>query len=125
MFDSKDSKTIGYHLFLLPQSGVLQEETQRIINELAEKFGGPKFDSHATLLAHIPAADETELVEKTKRLANMMRPFEIELGEIVRRKMPIFARCTGRRRLIPTWKSITSWPWKCLVSRMPTNTCLI
>ncbi len=49
---------------------------------LAEKYGGAKFEPHATLLARIPKADEAELVVKTKKLASMMEPFEIEPKEI-------------------------------------------
>lgn len=81
MFDPKDSKTVGYHLFFLP-SGKLFDSLQNTINRLAEKYGGMKFEPHITLLARITKADESELVAKTKKLASTMRPFEIEPKKI-------------------------------------------
>ncbi|MEK7663866.1 MAG: 2'-5' RNA ligase family protein [Patescibacteria group bacterium] len=77
MFDPKDSKTVGYHLFFLPE-GELFDNLQNTINQLAEKYGGMKFEPHVTLLARIPKANETELTAKTQKLAKMMKPFEIE-----------------------------------------------
>ncbi len=77
MFDPKESKTIGYHLFFLPE-GELFDNLQRTINELAQKYQGAKFEPHLTLLARIPKADEAELVAKTKQLAGTMKPFEVE-----------------------------------------------
>lgn len=81
MFDPKDDKTIGYHLFLLPQ-GELFNDLQSIINQLAEKYHGPKFDPHITFLARIPETHESELMRKTKEIASTMEPFEIELEEV-------------------------------------------
>lgn len=81
MFDPKSNETIGYHLFLLPQ-GELFDDLQNTINALAEKYDGVKFEPHATLLARISKADEAELVAKTKMLASMMEPFEIEPKEV-------------------------------------------
>jgi len=81
MFDPQDNKTIGYHLFFLPQ-GKLFDDLQNIINALAEKYDGVKFEPHATLLARIPKAEETDLIAKTKQLAGIMKPFEIEAKEI-------------------------------------------
>ena len=78
MFDSKESKTFGYHLFFLPE-GELFDNLQRTINELADKYNGPKFEPHVTLLSGIPNAPEAELVEKTRNLAVSMKPFNIEL----------------------------------------------
>lgn len=81
IFDPKDSKTIGYHLFFLP-SGELFDNLQSTINTLAEKYNGVKFEPHLTLLARIPKADEGELIAKTQRLAKMMASFEVELKKI-------------------------------------------
>lgn len=81
MFDPKDSKTIGYHIFLLPE-GELFDRLQTIINQLAEKYAGIKFEPHVTLLARIPKSNEDELTAKTQQLAASMQPFEIELKEI-------------------------------------------
>ena len=77
MFDPTDSKTIGHHLFFLPQEELF-DALQGIINTLAEKYNGTKFEPHVTLLARIPKADEAELVAKTKQLASVMEPFEVE-----------------------------------------------
>ena len=81
MFDPKDSNTIGYHLFFLP-SGKLFDDLQNIIDVLAEKYNGARFEPHLTLLARIPKADEKELIAETKKLAGTMKPFEIELKTV-------------------------------------------
>ena len=81
MFDPKDSKTIGYHVFFLP-SGELFNSLQNVINMLAQKYHGAKFEPHVTLLARIPKDNETELVKKSKNLANIMKPFKIKLKDI-------------------------------------------
>ena len=81
MFDPKESKTVGYHLFFLP-SGELFDSLQNIINVLADKYGGVKFEPHLTLLARIPKADEAELITKTQQLATTMSPFEVEPKEV-------------------------------------------
>jgi|SRR3989338_11067715 len=82
MFDPRESKTVGYHLFFLPE-GELFDNLQRTINELADKYQGAKFEPHLTLLARIPKADETELVTKTQQLASIMEPFEVEPKEVI------------------------------------------
>lgn len=82
MFDPTDSKTIGYHLFFLPE-GELFDNLQTTINALADKYQGAKFEPHLTLLARIPKADEAELVTKTKQLASMIEPFEVEPREVI------------------------------------------
>ena len=82
MFDPKDSKTIGYHLFFFPQ-GELFDTLQGVINTLAEKYNGAKLEPHVTLLARIPTADQAELVAKTKQLASTMEPFGVEPKEVV------------------------------------------
>lgn len=71
MFDPKDSKTVGYHLFFLPERELF-DSLQNAINTLAEKYGGAKFEPHITLLARIPKADEAELIAKTQQLASIM-----------------------------------------------------
>src|SRR5438105_2353445 len=81
MFDPKENKTVGYHLFFLPE-GELFEVLQNIINTLAEKYDGVKFEPHLTLLARIPKANEAELVAKTQKLAVTMQPFEVEPKEV-------------------------------------------
>lgn len=82
MFDPKESKTIGYHLFFLPE-GELFDSLQHTINELADKYQGAKFEPHLTLLARIPKAGEDELAAKTQQLASTMEPFEVEPKEVI------------------------------------------
>ena len=77
----KIDKAAGYHLFFMP-SGELADNLQHIINEFSKKYQGPIFKPHITLLGGISGAYEGEVVAKTKQLAGMMKPFEIELGEV-------------------------------------------
>lgn len=81
MFDPKDSKTFGYHLFFLPDRKLFNK-LQNIVYSLAEKYQGVKFEPHLTLLARIPKADERGLMVKTQTLAGMMKPFEIALEAV-------------------------------------------
>src|SRR3989344_8365651 len=81
MFDPKDSKTVGYHLFFLPEEELF-DSLQNTINAVAVKYGGVKFEPHLTLLARIPKADEAELMVKTKQLVAVMSPFEVEPKEV-------------------------------------------
>ncbi len=81
MFDPKDSRTIGYHLFLLP-TGELFDVLQRTITDLAQRYQGPVFDPHVTLLARISKSDEGELLAATEKLASLMTPFELELKDV-------------------------------------------
>ncbi len=81
MFDPKNSKTVGYHLFFLPE-GKLFDGLQSTINALADKYGSVKFEPHLTLLARIPKSDEAELIAKTEKLASTMSPFEVEPREV-------------------------------------------
>ncbi len=80
MFDPKSTKTVAYHLLLLP-SGELFNNLQNTINILAEKYHGPKFDPHVTLLG-TQKTDEAELIAKIKKFASEINSFEIELKEI-------------------------------------------
>ena len=82
MFDPKESKTVGYHLFFLPEEELF-DSLQNTINAVAVKYGGVKFEPHLTLLARIPKADEAELMVKTKALASTMEVFEVEPKEIL------------------------------------------
>lgn len=81
MFDPKDNRVTGYHLFLLPQ-GELFRTLEHTIRELKERFNGVLFEPHITLLARIPEQGEEALVEKTRQLATTMKPFEVQLKEI-------------------------------------------
>jgi len=81
MFDPKESRTVGYHLFFLPE-GELFDGLQSTINALADKYGGAKFEPHLTLLARIPKADEAELIAKAQQLATTMSPFEVKPKEV-------------------------------------------
>lgn len=82
MFDPKDSRTVGYHLFYLPPGRVFLD-LQNIISDLAVKYGGPKFEPHVTLLARIPTEEEKKLIEKTMALANVLKPVEVALEKIL------------------------------------------
>lgn len=78
MFDPRDSRTIGHHLFLEP-TGTLGQELQAAITDLAKRYDGPIFAPHVTLLARIEDEDPRE---KVKELASSLTPFTLTLGTL-------------------------------------------
>lgn len=80
-FDPHSDATAGYHLFFLPQDA-LAERLSGIIRELAREYGAPAFAPHVTLLARIPEDAEDDLKERTKALAEEMRPLTLTLGKL-------------------------------------------
>lgn len=73
-----DNKTSGYHLFFEP-SGSALSLLKDTITKLSEEYGGPLFEPHLTLLATIPAEDESLLVRKAAALAEGISPFILTL----------------------------------------------
>jgi len=62
-----------YAIWLLPHSDKHQELTQLII-KLSQKYGGPCFLPHITLLAGMQG-NEKELIIKTSELATKIKAF--------------------------------------------------
>lgn len=73
-------KTKGYALFLIPQ-GKVYKNLVHIISNLAQTYYVPLFEPHVTLLGYIMDSPE-QVVDKTKKLASMIKPYEIELSKI-------------------------------------------
>ncbi len=78
-FDPKSDKTMGYHLFLEPEGG-LAARLKGIIEQLAQAYGGPVFAPHVTLLARIPAPDESTAIKHAKAVAAVLSPQTLTLG---------------------------------------------
>lgn len=68
-----------YSLSLLPDKNT-NETLQQIIDVLSVKYGGPKFESHITLLNKIKKT-EKEVIKKTKNLASHLEPFTVTTGD--------------------------------------------
>lgn len=66
-----------YSLWLRPFGDIAFSIQQRI-NNLSEKYGGPSFEPHVTLISGLRYG-ETELIHLTKTLAGSMKPFEVLL----------------------------------------------
>jgi 2'-5' RNA ligase len=79
MIDPRSNEMHGYHLFLMPE-GELRETLQARIDMLAEKYNGPKFPAHVTLLARIEGKDEAEVLKAAEELAMRQSPFSLTLG---------------------------------------------
>lgn len=80
-FNPQSPETTGYHIFLEPENQ-LRKKIQNIINNLSEEYSGPVFTPHVTLLARIQGDSDTEVIEKTKLLAQQMKAFSISLAGI-------------------------------------------
>lgn len=69
-----------YTLWIVPADPV-KYLLQKIILDLSKKYGTPGFEPHATLLGDIEVKEE-EILAGTKKLASMLKPFNLALGEI-------------------------------------------
>ena len=66
-----------FHLWLMP-TGEPYDRLADVINQLSQKHGGPLFEPHVTLLGGIEGEEE-EICHNTMRLAQGLRPFEVQL----------------------------------------------
>jgi 2'-5' RNA ligase len=71
-----DSHT--YSLWLTPAEDV-QETLGRLIAELAEQYGGPRFPPHITLLGSV-VGPENEIIRCAEQIAEQTPPLTIELA---------------------------------------------
>src|SRR3989338_2213040 len=69
-----------YTLWVVPTPQI-KSILEKIILDLSEKYQGPKFEPHMTLLGDIETSEE-EILKKTKELASIVKPFTCVLGEI-------------------------------------------
>jgi len=70
-----------YSIWFVPQPS-LKEPLEEIVLGLSKEYNSPKFEPHMTLLSEV-RGKETEIVEKTKRLAKEILPFEsLSLSEV-------------------------------------------
>jgi 2'-5' RNA ligase len=81
MFTPKSKETSGYHIFIEPEKQIKKEIKDIIIN-IANKYSGPVFNPHITLIARVENFTEKEIIEKTKKLAKNIEPFNISLNNI-------------------------------------------
>lgn len=81
MFDPKDSKTIGHHVFFLPPNNA-RESLQEIITSLAHAYDSIPFEPHITLLARIEHSNEEYLKKQAAKMAQTMQPFTVVLDTL-------------------------------------------
>ena len=67
----------GYSLWLVPKGEVL-EKLQNVSDKLSQRYGGPKFVVHMTLIPDVVGTIE-DVLEKTERIARHVKQFEISL----------------------------------------------
>lgn len=59
----------------------VQKTLTSIVEELAQKYSGPVFEPHMTLLGDLPLSKE-DVVSRTRKLASVLKPFPITLGKV-------------------------------------------
>lgn len=69
-----------YTLWVVPAEPV-KSILQKIILDLSKKYKTPNFEPHMTLLGDIEVSEE-EILAGTKKLASMLKPFNLALGEV-------------------------------------------
>jgi len=67
----------GYSIWLIP-TGEVYQKLSEIISQLSEKYSAPNFEPHVTLIGDLLGSKE-EVISKTARLADLLKPFEIKL----------------------------------------------
>jgi 2'-5' RNA ligase len=77
--NSEVSSSDVFSLWLMPQ-GRPREGLEKLITRLSAQYTTPKFEPHVTLIGEL-AIPEQEAVTKTKRLAQILKPFTISLKE--------------------------------------------
>lgn len=70
----------SYSLWITPPLGI-SKILQNIIDHLAVEFKGERFEPHLTLLGEIEG-EESEVLDKAKKLAGDLGSFKIELGVV-------------------------------------------
>ena len=70
-------KAKGYSIWLIP-AGEVYQKLSEIISKLSEKYSAPNFEPHVTLIGDLLGVEE-EIISKTSELANLLKPFEINL----------------------------------------------
>lgn len=70
-----------YSIWLMPKDEVY-DILKSIIQELSKKYKTPPFEPHITLLGNAKSKTETEAIKKTKKIAKIVKVFQIELKEI-------------------------------------------
>jgi len=71
------TKGSGFSIFMM-STGDVYERYKQIINQLSDKYEAPKFEPHVTLISRLELS-ENELLSKISELADILRPFEINL----------------------------------------------
>lgn len=69
-----------YSIWILPDNKT-QQTLQRVMIEMSDRYGGPKFETHLTLLGNF-LYEEAEVAAKTKQVAAQLKPFTVTLGGV-------------------------------------------
>jgi len=69
-----------FSISLMPSGGV-NEKLKELISKLSKTYNGPDFEPHVTLLGNIAETRE-RVIEKSVKLASIMKPFEITLKKV-------------------------------------------
>lgn len=67
----------GYSIWLIPTDEIYQKLAE-IISQLSDKYSAPNFEPHLTLIGDLRGSEE-EIISKTSKLADLLKPFEIKL----------------------------------------------
>jgi 2'-5' RNA ligase len=70
----------SHHLWLMP-SGEIYDRLATIIEDCSEKYEGPFFEPHVTLLGFLPGIKE-EILAHSLTLAKSLQPFDIRLTDL-------------------------------------------
>jgi 2'-5' RNA ligase len=70
----------SHHLWLMP-SGEIYDRLATIIEDFSEKYEGPFFEPHVTLLGFLPGTKE-EILAHSLTLAKTLQPFDIRLTDL-------------------------------------------
>jgi len=72
---------MSFSIWLVPEEASVRSYLQATVNNLAQKYDGPQFEPHSTLLGDIPLSID-EMSQKCKQLADQIKPFVVETGTV-------------------------------------------
>lgn len=72
---------MSYTIWLLPKEEEVRQYMATVVADLAQKWNGPQFEPHTTLLGDVQLSIEA-MEENCRQLAQQTSPFEVETGAV-------------------------------------------
>lgn len=78
---SNKDKNMAYSIWIIPSEANVRSYVTTVVTDLAQKFNGPIFEPHTTVLGDVHASIE-EMEGNCKKIASQTKPFIVETGAV-------------------------------------------